>query len=267
MVCKRMNSPTIPGDGSFEHWLHGGHWLMVKSGIMLPSTYRTYPGLGDKNDRRTVLIDPCFQEEDLRIWLESRGYLNDRVERAIELAKKSHWEQRRDDGSPYLEQHIYPVAAMMLWTRALKGKLLDEYRSAFPENPAPNFSPHNLKDMVIVALLHDSLEDSDIDENILKEEFGERVYRMVKILTKKRPWEESYSMEEYMSKIINSSEEVRIVKLADRLNNIFCLQHTSEEKMRWYLDDTLRWYYPLAADTSVYYHLWYYRTLKSLGVI
>ncbi len=267
--CTRMNGRTCGYDGSFEDWLHGCHHFVVKCGLMLPFVYKTYPGLGKKDDPKTVIIEPCFQEGDLRLWLTSKGLLDERVEHAIALAKEVHWNQLRDDGSPYLEQHIYPVVGMMLWIYSLRGKLWKEYINYFPDpaDRANVATPRRSRDMVIVALLHDILEDSDIDERELKYTFGERIYEMVKILTKKRPGVDKYSISEYMQRVCAAPRQVRIVKLADRLNNVFCLQYTDEEKRKRYLEETARWYMPLAKKTSAYFHLWYYRTLKSLDAI
>ncbi|NPA75453.1 MAG: bifunctional (p)ppGpp synthetase/guanosine-3',5'-bis(diphosphate) 3'-pyrophosphohydrolase [Euryarchaeota archaeon] len=251
--CERRDSATCTQDGSFEAWLHGCHYLAVKSGIMYfyKGRYKTYPGRGDKNDRRTVIISPCFQESDLKMWLSAEELLDEKVNKAIALAREAHWSQRRDDGSPYLEQHVYPVAAMMLSEGRLPMTKGDE--------------SFNKKKAVIVALLHDTLEDSDMTESKIKNEFGAEIYQMVKALTKKRPWESEFDMVKYMARINAAPVEARVVKLADRLNNVFCLQYSSEEKRKWYLEETVRWYLPLAKRTSPYFSVWYREVLESLG--
>ena len=244
-------------DGTFEGWLHGGHHFLLKNGAMMPEKgWRIYAGIGPdprklEENRNVVYVEPCVLEIELKSWLKACDFWNPYIEEALMLAKELHSEQKRDDGSPYLEQHIYPVALTILKTIKLG------YIYASPRITS--------RDMIITALLHDALEDTDVEESKIICEFGENVYKMIKVLTKKRPWEENYDIEEYMRRLNSSSIHTRIIKLADRMNNLFCLQYTSEEKRRWYIEDTVKYYLPLAKNTSKYFYIWMRRVLKSMN--
>ena len=80
------------------------------------------------------------------------------IEEAYYLSKKAHAGQRRLSGAPYFTHPVH-VARMM----AEKG--LDEV-------------------MVSTGLLHDVLEDTNIDEKEFRSIFGGQVYALVKSLTK-----------------------------------------------------------------------------------
>jgi len=212
-------------DGTFEGWLHGGHYFLLKHGAMMPEEdWRIYVGIGPdprklEGGRNVVYVEPCVLEIELKSWLKACDFWDSLVEKALGMARKLHGEQKRDDGSPYLEQHIYPVTLTVLKTLEL-------------EHVYPSLGISS-RDMIIAALLHDSLEDTDVEDTKIIREFGENVYKMIKYLTKKRLWEENYDMEEYMKRLKSSSTQTRIIKLADRMNNLFCLQYTTEKKRKW----------------------------------
>ncbi len=262
-ICKDRK-PFIY-DGTFEGWLHGGHRFLLKNGAMMPDKeFRIYAGIGpdpremgqDVEMRKysgLVYVEPCVFGIELESWLKACDFWNPYVEKALRMARKLHGEQKRDDGSPYLEQHIYPVTLTILKTIRLR----HIHRS-------PVITP---QDMIIAALLHDALEDTDVKEIKIIDEFGENVYEMIKVLTKKRPWEKNYSMEDYIKRLNSSDFRIRMIKLADRMNNLFCLQYTTEEKRKWYIDDTIKYYLPLAKNTSRYFYIWMKRVLKSMNAL
>ncbi len=274
-LCKVSLPPFFKG--SFEDWLHGGHYFLVKVGAMMPlPTDEVYLGIGPhpcKGERwdnslcNVIWVEPCVYEADLVALLRAERMWNERVERAIEIAKEVHGDQKRDDGSPYLQQHVYPVTVTVLRIRRLLRSQVKEYRELFPDNDIWRInrciSKNTREKMVLAALLHDVLEDSDLDEDVLLREFGDEVYYMVRMLTKKRPGE-NYDEGEYYQRLMNAPRETRMVKLADRMNNLFCLQYTSKEKRQRYIKETIEHYLPLAAKTSAYFHLWMYKTLKQM---
>ena len=228
---------VIKPDDEWLDWLHGGHWR-VKHGVAMHPSFPLEE------------IDPWIEENKLVDMLDTSGFWNEGVKKALELAKKVHGEQKRDDGAPYLEQHVYPVTASLLWIKRLDG-----------------LKGINIKKwMIPAALLHDVLEDGDIDENEVKDKFGENVYNAVKTLTKGRSWEEKWDIEAYKKNIMNAPKEVRIIKLADRTNNLLCLKYATENKRRRYLDETREFYLPLARETSNYFYTWIRDILMQIDV-
>jgi GTP diphosphokinase / guanosine-3',5'-bis(diphosphate) 3'-diphosphatase len=118
----------------------------------------------------------------------------------------------------------------------------------------------NDEHMVIAALLHDVVEDTDISIEEVEQEFGIDVACIVDGLTKIteiREHELSDSMNDrkllssaltFRKILIASIKDVRImvVKLCDRLHNMLTLEALSHEKQRKISEETLVVYAPIA---------------------
>ncbi len=78
------------------------------------------------------------------------------------------------------------------------------------------------KELVIAGLLHDVLEDSDVNDTDIKSLFGEEVTRLVKALTFKE--EIGYDVKKYIQVVSNQKikggKDACIIDAADRLANI-----------------------------------------------
>ncbi len=168
------------------------------------------------------------------------------VRKALAQAFKSHHAQTRDDGASYLEQHVYSVTLSVIrYCGTVQRQVTAE--------------------LVAGALLHDVLEDdADMTDEQFKEEFGEKVFSIVKPLSKpdyrEYPGEtkedKKYALNlDYFASLGKSSEESRIIKLADRLNNILCI-HLSPKpgKMEFYVKETEAFYMPFAREVSEHYY-------------
>ena len=83
-----------------------------------------------------------------------------------------------------------------------------------------NCSKVDLEKVMILALLHDTIEDTDATYEEIKGNFGEDIANGVFALTKNEnlPYEER--MKDSLKRIKEESIEVAIVKLADRLFNL-----------------------------------------------
>jgi (p)ppGpp synthase/HD superfamily hydrolase len=97
---------------------------------------------------------------------------------------------------------------------------------------AAGFSEFKNKDLFLAALFHDLLEDTDLSYEDLKKAFGDHVAPIVKELTKpknigKEKWLESFDI---------ASKEARIIKMADRIDNLLDMNLTgwTDEKQRSY---------------------------------
>ena len=73
----------------------------------------------------------------------------------------------------------------------------------------------NTEDETIVALLHDTLEDTEVDPNIIKDNCGEHILEAVKLLTHKKN-------EPYFDYIMRLKDNplARKVKMADLKHNM-----------------------------------------------
>ena len=124
-------------------------------------------------------------------------------------------------------------------------------------------------DLVCAAILHDTLEvnadmsttslksqtDSQRDslETRLKNEFGERVYSIVTTLAKPlaKSEEKERVLGEYFRNIARGPEDVRYIKLADRLDNIRSLKNAiQKDKVLRYKEETQKYIVPIAERTD-----------------
>jgi (p)ppGpp synthase/HD superfamily hydrolase len=129
---------------------------------------------------------------------------------ALYFAEKIHKKHKRDSGNSYLTEHILPIA-----------------KDVFELTP-PNFRNTSL---IIAALLHDSIEDSLVaTKSKIGSKFGSDVAHFVYKLSKftsynylaRFRWYRKFLTANYNRVIINSVWQVRMIKLCDRYNNLFC---------------------------------------------
>jgi len=89
--------------------------------------------------------------------------------------------------------------------------------------------------LVQVALLHDTIEDTDVTYQDIKLNFGENVANGVLAVSKEDNIEKEKQMENCIQKIKRSPKEIAMVKLADRIFNIRERVPTwSKEKQEFY---------------------------------
>ena len=171
---------------------------------------------------------------------------NNLVRKALDQAFRSHHTQERDDGSSYLEQHVYAVTASII-----------EYRKNAQKQVTP--------ELIAGALLHDVLEDDEkVTDDQFKLDFGDRIFSIVKPLSKKDyrkyPGETKRDMKyalnrDYFAGLERAPNEAKIIKLADRLNNIMCIHLSPKQgKLDFYIEETEKFYLPFAEKVSPYYY-------------
>ncbi len=149
---------------------------------------------------------------------------------AYRLAKYAHRGQRRDGGKRYFD-HPKRVALI----------LIDELQIYDHE-------------MIIAALLHDLKEDTFMLEwDDIELIWGMRVKEMVDALTKEVHLTDREERDRrYKTKIRAADRQTKLVKLADRLDNLRDFDACTPEKQRRYIQETRRDYLPLAWKTNRY---------------
>ncbi|GAB2561752.1 HD domain-containing protein [Spirosoma aerophilum] len=99
----------------------------------------------------------------------------------------------------------------------------------------------DLRYAVQVALLHDTLEDTNTTFEELKETFGSEVAQAVLALTKNEDIPEVEQMADSLTRIKKLPKEVWAVKLADRITNLQAPPaHWSIEKIKVYQKQALQ---------------------------
>lgn len=101
-----------------------------------------------------------------------------------------------------------------------------------------------IEDMCNAALGHDLLEDTEVTEKEILDTTNERVLNMIKELT--NPVDDSHT-EQYMEQLKNASEEARLIKYADLIEN------TSSVAYNYYMlgeEWVSSFYYPILQATQ-----------------
>jgi RelA/SpoT family (p)ppGpp synthetase len=149
------------------------------------------------------------------------------LNKAYNFAVEAHQNQKREEGVPYI---IHPVAVAKILTD-LK---LDSAT-------------------ITTGLLHDTIEDTKVTYESVKEEFGEEVANLVDGVTKISELETKASSvskaENFRKLILATSKDIRVllVKLADRLHNMRTIKFVKDkDKIILKAKETMEIYAPLA---------------------
>jgi len=112
-------------------------------------------------------------------------------------------------------------------------------------------------DLICAALLHDILQkgnNSDTDKlDQIKKNFGENVYYIVQTLTEHPSTNDNrqQSLESYFQSISKSPKTLRVVELADRLDNVrFFKNAVKKDKTIRYKEETQKYVVPIAEQTD-----------------
>jgi GTP diphosphokinase / guanosine-3',5'-bis(diphosphate) 3'-diphosphatase len=115
---------------------------------------------------------------------------------------------------------------------------------------------------IAAALLHDVVEDTDVDLEDLRGEFGDGVARLVDGVTKltriQFQTREQAEAENYRKMIVAMAEDPRVilVKLADRLHNLRTIEYLGKQKQIQKSKEALEVYAPLAHRLGIHALKW-----------
>lgn len=121
-----------------------------------------------------------------------------RIEQAIRAAAILHKDQVRKGEVPYpYITHVFAVAMIVA-----------DYTES--------------EDIIIAALLHDTLEDTDYTEAELNEDFGPTVSEIVRSMTKKIENDESWltAKKKYVKQLKDASPDALLIAAADKIHNM-----------------------------------------------
>ncbi len=148
------------------------------------------------------------------------------IRKAFDLAVKAHANIRRKSGEPYI---YHPIAVAQICAEEM-----------------------GLGDTsIICALLHDTVEDTDITLQDIEKLFGKKIASIINGLTKISTVldnNQSIQAENFRKVLLTMAEDIRVIliKIADRLHNMRTLEHMSREQQIKIASETLFLYAPLA---------------------
>jgi len=103
-------------------------------------------------------------------------------------------------------------------------------------------------DYVILALLHNILEVSNVEKKLLEDEFGELISGSIATLTVNREKQnDSAYKDQYYKAINNGYDGMKVVKVLDKLDNLFILGTNPDSDVRVaYMNEIRQYVIPLA---------------------
>lgn len=177
------------------------------------------PDIRDDGDGYSLLLEKLEERAEPR---ENIAV----IDRAYNIAKSAHAGQRRLSGQPYIS---HPIAVADI----LAGLGMD----------LPSLA---------AAILHDTVEDTSVTLETIKDEFGSEIAGLVDGVTKlgKVPLttKEEQQAENIRKMLLAMSQDIRviIIKLADRLHNMRTLTFKPPQRRRDIALETLEIYAPIA---------------------
>ncbi len=155
-----------------------------------------------------------------------------RIRHAFELAVDAHKHMRRKSGEPYIH-HPLAVAKIVAGDMGLGTT------------------------SVICALLHDTVEDTEMTLEDIKKEFGNTAAKIIDGLTKISKISHqtaSIQAENYRKILLTLSDDIRVIliKIADRLHNMRTLDGQSRKNQLKIASETIYLYAPLAHRLGLY---------------
>src|SRR5580704_6391534 len=154
------------------------------------------------------------------------------VRRAFEIAAEAHKTMRRKSGEPYI---LHPLAVARICVEEIGLGV----RST------------------ICALLHDTVEDTDVTLDDVEKTFGVEIARIVDGLTKISnviDVNASQQAENFKKILLTLTDDPRVIliKLADRLHNMRTLDSMKREKQLKIASETVYVFAPLAHRMGLY---------------
>lgn len=155
------------------------------------------------------------------------GYDIGLIEKAYDTAKAAHAGQKRANGDDYFEGHCVPVT----------------YHIIDLEMDTP---------LICAALLHDTIEDTDLTREDIEKDFGKDIAGLVEGVSKlgKLKYRGNERHVESLRKFfVSVANDVRVVilKLADRWHNLETLQYLPENKQHRIALESIMIHAPLAS--------------------
>lgn len=158
----------------------------------------------------------------------------EQVRRAFEMAAEAHKDMRRKSGEPYI---LHPLAVALITVVEIGLGVTS----------------------AVCALLHDTVEDTEVTLEDIEREFGTQCSHIIDGLTKiSTVLEETNTStkqaENFKKILLTLAEDPRVIliKLADRLHNMRTLDSMSREKQLKIASETAFIYAPLAHRLGLY---------------
>ncbi len=148
------------------------------------------------------------------------------IKKAFTISLSAHRDMRRKSGEPYI---FHPLAVAEICVEEIGLGTTS----------------------IVAALMHDVVEDTDMELSDIERTFGKKISKIIDGLTKIRgvfEYGSSQQAENFRKMLFTLSEDVRVIliKLADRLHNMRTLDSMPRNKQLKIANETIYLYAPLA---------------------
>lgn len=178
------------------------------------------------------------EEKQFKRLLKSLEYLKSpseikEIEKAFSIGCEAHKGQMRKSGGKYIT-HPLEVAQLLA-------------------------DIHMDKCSIIAGILHDTLEDTDLSQEILQQEFGSEVVHLVEGVSKisnvqfESPQHAEAANFSRMFMAMTDDIRVILIKLADRIHNLRSLHVHGPEKRKRIAQQTMDIYVPIATRLGIFF--------------
>ena len=182
-----------------------------------------------------MLIDAELEKKEIigryrRLLRKAKPILKDGdaklIKKAFTISLEAHKDMRRKSGEPFI---FHPLAVAEICVEEIGLGTTS----------------------IIAALMHDVVEDTEIELTDIERMFGKKITRIIDGLTKIRgvfEYGTSQQAENFRKMLFTLSEDVRVIliKLADRLHNMRTLDSMPRNKQLKVANETIYLYAPLA---------------------
>ncbi len=171
-----------------------------------------------------------------RLLRRAKPFLKDddskQIRKAFNLALEAHKDMRRRSGEPYI---FHPLTVAQICVEEIGLGTTS----------------------IVAALMHDVVEDTDVELEDIAKEFGPKVTSIIDGLTKISgvfDYGSSQQAENFRKMLLTLSHDVRVIliKLADRLHNMRTLDSMPRHKQLKISSETIFLYAPLAHRLGLY---------------
>ncbi len=171
-------------------------------------------------------LDPAAEKLEKKFMqaLKKKANINlSRINKALDTIKRYHYHQKRKSGEPFYTHPVEVAYLLLSYTQD--------------------------QTTLIVALLHDIVEDTQLSLPQVKAEFGTTISQLIDCLSNLNGDLQKIKLNDYEQIVkIQKSNDKRVlqIKLADRLHNLRTIASLSVQKQQKKAEETLYFYVPVA---------------------
>jgi len=155
------------------------------------------------------------------------------INKAVYYAKKYHGSQLRKSGEPF---YSHPLEVAYL----------------FAEYTAKEEVQYYTTDLIITAIMHDTIEDTSLTKEMISQVFNESIASKVEDLTRIKVNKKIPAGETLELVYPQNKKDILYIKLFDRLHNMRTIAFLPEIKRNKVIDETVEYFVSLCSVLDLY---------------